>query len=319
MIHSYRFVIAYFLPLFVVVAANAQTQKAKQAPKEYRLQCIYRPGVAMNYTIVEQTSSERTFTNGEAKQYSRTVKYFATLRCIEATSTQSVVIVSLDSLQYSFAADGVLVEYDSQKDITPKNFADLNNYLGPLNRPFEITYSPYGDIIAIKGEQVQYWRDYFDDNKQDMDSVLYTIWSQSLGNQNLAHYGDVQKLRIPGTRKAIDSTWTAPLTLRLDGIVFSQNATTTLTGFDGVSYTIVSADTLQCLPQKAHVYGIPYVVDVMSGNSMAEVTTTLTNTGTITAVRYSANATATCTAGKETFDQRISTTTTTTLLGQYQW
>ena len=53
-------------------------------------------------------------------------------------------------------AEGKTIEYDSQTDITPKNFADLNNYIGPLNRPFTLTVSPYGEVSAIEGDEIEF-------------------------------------------------------------------------------------------------------------------------------------------------------------------
>lgn len=308
----------------VTVAASMGTyaQKTGQpssAGREYRLQALYRPGVAQSYEITETTSAVRTHSDSSKKQYDRMVKYYTTLRCIESSEGQATVVFNLDSLTYSFKAADKVVDYDSQKDITPKNFADLNNYIGPLNRSYEIKITPYGEVTSVKGEQIEFWRDYLNENKNDLDSVIYTIWMQSLENTNLLQYGDLQKRVIPGRRIAIDSSWAHQLTLRLDGVIYAEPTRSTFKEYAGGLYKIVCSDTINADPQTVHVYGIPYLSQLREGRAIVEHSVELSSTGTINEVTTKAQAWFKATVLNETYTQNVTTTTNWKLTGQYQW
>jgi Family of unknown function (DUF6263) len=307
--------------LFVIVA-GATAQKAGQttsAGREYRLQALYRAGVAQSYTITENTVATRTHSDSSTKTYSRDVTYYTTIRCIESNEGQATIVVNLDSLTYRFSSTDKTVEYDSQKDITPKNFADLNNYIGPLNRPFEMSVTPYGEVTTLKGEQVEFWRDYLTENKNDLDSVIYMIWMQSLDRENLLQYGDLQKRTIPGRRFAVDSSWKHRMQLRLDGVVFADTVSTTFKEYSGGLYKIVCTDTMSAAPQPIHVYGIPYISNLQEGKAVLDHTVELSSTGTINEVTSKVASWFRASVLNEIFTQNVTTTTSWKLTGQFQW
>ena len=230
------------------------------------------------------------------------------------------VVVNVDSMRYRFMADGRLVEYDSEKDVSPKNFSDINAYIGPLNRPFTLTVSPYGEVSALEGEQVEYWRDYLADNSSGIDSVTYLMWTQAISDENLLHYGDLQKRVVPGLTTGKDSTWNLTMTLRVDGVTYKGRTKATLTDVDGGLLTMTVSDTLQAVaPQPLRVYGVPYVVQLMEGHADVSHTLQMSRTGSIQQVD---NVASTWWKGRvlmEEFTQRVRTTTTWKLKGQYQW
>jgi hypothetical protein len=243
-----------------------------------------------------------------------------TVRCIEALDGVSKVVVNLDSLKYMFTSDGKEIAYDSQKDITPKNFADLNNYIGPLNRSFELTYSPYGEVTNISGDQIDFWREYLEQNAADLDSVLYTIWTQSLSRENLLHVGDLQKRSIPGLRKAVDSTWKHQLALRVDGMLYTGNVRSRLASYEGGLYHIITQDTLTAAPgQIVHTYNVPELVKVIDGSVTVNNTVLLSTAGTINEFTSILKGSSQLVAGREPFRQNTTSTLQWKLLGQYQW
>ncbi|MCX6141278.1 MAG: DUF6263 family protein [Candidatus Kapabacteria bacterium] len=306
----------------VSMAGMVVAQQSGTAPagREYRLQALYRSGIAQNYEVVEQTTVERTHSDSSQKTYERKVTYFVTVRCIESLDGIAKLVVNIDSLIYAFKAKGEQITYDSQKDITPKNFADLNNYIGPLNRTFELTVSPYGEVTKISGDQVEYWRDYLQQNSADLDTVVYSIWMQSLDRENLLQYGDLQKRVIPGLRKAVDSTWNHNLTLRIDGVVFDGKVTSRFASYAGGLYSLITKDTIPVRKkQVVHIYGIPYLSTVNDGGAIVDNTLTLSASGTINEVTTVTNAWFRAKILNEAFMHRITTTTQWKLTGQYQW
>ena len=250
--------------VMLIITGSAYAQKtgteSSSSGRAYRLQALYRAGVAQSYEITEQTTAERTHSDSSKKTYDRTVTYFTTIRCIESMDGISKLVVNIDSLRYRFSAGGQSIEYDSQQDITPKNFADLNNYIGPLNRPYTITVSPYGEVSNLEGEQIQFWRDYLAENTEGLDSVIYLIWSQSLDEENLYQYGDLQKRVIPGLRIQQDSTWDLNMTLRVDGVLYKGLTFGTFADYSGGVYSLTVKDTIPAVvDQSIHVYDVPYI------------------------------------------------------------
>ncbi|MBI2793788.1 MAG: hypothetical protein HYX66_03950 [Ignavibacteria bacterium] len=300
-------------------AFGQRTQASSSTGIAYRLQAQFHPGVAQAYEITETTSVIRTHSDSSKKSYGREVKYFATFRCIESHDGISTIVVNLDSLLYKFNSQGVDLAYDSQKDLTPKNFADLNNYFGPLNRPFNITVNSYGEVSKVEGEQIEFWRDYFIENKDGLDSVLYLIWMQSLDRENLLHYGDLQKRILPGRSYAIDSTWKSVLSMRIDGVVYSDTVTSKLAKYTGGYYEIITNDTIRALPQRIHVYGVPEISQLTDGYAGINNVLSLTTSGTVDEVVSVINAWFRASAGIETYTQNTTSTMKWKLTGQYQW
>lgn len=318
MVASQRFCLVLAAVCMAAVPTVAQTSGAPS--KQYRAQVIYTAGVAQSYEITEQTTATRWYSDSSQKNYDRTVTYFTTIRCIESMDGIARVVVNVDSMRYRFMADGRLVEYDSEKDVSPKNFSDINAYIGPLNRPFTLTASPYGEVSALEGEQVEYWRDYLADNSSGIDSVTYLMWTQAISDENLLHYGDLQKRVVPGLTTGKDSTWNLTMTLRVDGVTYKGRTKATLTDVDGGLLTMTVSDTLQAVaPQPLRVYGVPYVVQLMEGHADVSHTLQMSRTGSIQQVD---NVASTWWKGRvlmEEFTQRVRTTTTWKLKGQYQW
>lgn len=313
------------LAAFIAPSLSAQQTKpalAGVAPsgREYRLQALYRAGIAQSYEFTESTQVVRTHSDSSKKTYQRDVKYFMTIRCLESMKGIVSVVVNLDSLTYAFTQDGLSVTYDSQKDITPKNFADLNSYMGPLNRSFELTYSPYAEVTKIGGEQITWIRDYLKDNSADMDSVLALIWNQSVADENLLQLGDLQKRVIPGLKVAVDSSWKHQLGLRIEGIRYDDTVRSKFESYSGGFYVLRTKDTCDVRrEQRAHVYGVPYVTTVVDGQAAVDQTLSLASTGIIQTLTQHVDAWFRGKAANETFTQRITTQNTWKLTGQYQW
>jgi hypothetical protein len=309
------------------VTVHTSAQQPQQAPtagapsgRQVKLQPLYRAGIAQSYIATETTKGERRHSDGAVKPYERTVTSYLTLRCLETSDGFSTVLVNIDSLTYTFKDGDLAITYDSQKDITPKNFADLTGYMGSLNRSFELFYSPYGDVTKIAGDNITWMREYLDSNAIGADSVMMMIWTQSVADEALLQIGDMNKRIIPGSRMAVDSTWKRPFLLRTDGVIFRDTVRTRFAEITGGVYRMQANDTIAVVTgQKCHIYGVPYVSTVSSGSAVIDHTTDLTTTGTINAVRQKITALIRCTAFNETYDLALISTMEWKLTGQYQW
>lgn len=310
----------------VVCCANvvlyAQSKPSAQPPvfKEFRLQAAYRAGVAQSYEVREKTFIERRHSDSSLRNYEREVLTYMTVRCVESVDNVARVIVTADSIIYKFTAGPSIISYDSQRDRAPKAFPDLNNYLGTLNRSFEITYSPYGEITKISGEQVDFWKDYIQQNVSDLDTLISTIWLQSLSNENLAQLGDIQKRIVPGTKKTLDSSWKHPLAYRIDGVMYEGNARSTFKSYEGGVFTIATQDTIPVrTSQPLHVLEIPDLVTCLDGQAVVNSTLTLSTAGILNGLDAEIKARFRGRVGNEIFTQSVTTTQSWKLVKQYQW
>jgi len=308
--------------LFASATTLAIAQSAGEAPRgrEYRLQALYRPGIAQSYEITEVDTVVRIHSDSTTRSYTRTVVYFATARCTESMEGFSTVTVNLDSMQYAFTSEGVSITYDSQKDVMIKQFADLMNYVGPLNRQPDIKYNAYGDVLSVKGEQLEWMRDYLKESGDGLDSVMALIWNQSVEDPNILQYADIQKRVLPGKKVAVDSSWNHKFQLRLDGVVFAGDVRSKLAGYSGGLYMASLQDTIDAIPnQSIHVYGVPYIATVLEGNAVLDHNVDLAATGTINQVTSKAKARFKARAYNEVFTHEVTSVTTWKLTGQYQW
>lgn len=321
MIHRMLIIVAMFM---VASASWAQERTAASSKassgREYRLQAMYRAGIAQNYEVTETTSVVRTHSDSSKKTYTRKVTYMMTVRCTENMNGFASLTANIDSLTYVFTANGDTVAYDSQKDITPKNFADLNNYVGPMNRSLEMKVNSYGEIQSVGGEQVDWIRAYLSDNAADIDSVLSLIWAQSVEDPNLLQYADLQKRVLPGLRMAVDSSWKHRMSLRVDGVIYDGQAKSVFDSYSGGLYILRTTDTIAAVkPQRIHVYGVPYISEVLDGAAAISHEVDLASTGTINKVESNVKAWFKARATNEVFTQHVQSNTTWTLTGQFQW
>ncbi len=313
-----------FLAVLACVSLATAQEKGSSnkpaPPREYRLQALYRPGVAQSYTVDIRDTASRMHSAGAAKGYDRNVRLYLTVRCIESSDNVSKVVVNVDSLTYAFTSEGVSVTYDSQIDIAPKNFLDLNNYLGILNRSAEITYNPYGEAKAVGGDNLVWIRDYLAENASDVDSVRSMIWNQAVSDAGVLHVADLQKRVIPGKRIAVDSSWKHSYSLRVDNIDIAATVRTTFATYGGGVYTLRTVDTVKAQPGTPfHVYGISDVSRVVDGSVAIDATVDLTTTGIINRVVQRSHARIRGRIGNEVYTTESKSTVTWTLQGQYQW
>jgi hypothetical protein len=302
------------------VAQEKGSSTKPTPPREYRLQSLYRPGIAQLYIADIRDTVVRTHGASTSKSYTRYVRLFMTLRCIESSDNISKVLANVDSLMYEFTADDKMVTYDSQKDIAPKNFLDLNNYLGILNRTAEITYNPYGEVKAVGGDNLEWIRDYLSENLADIDSVTSTIWNQSVSDFGVLHIADLQKRVVPGRRIAVDSSWRHAYALRCDNIEFPGIVKSTFSNYGNGVYTITTVDTLQAKPDTPfHVYGISELSRVVDGTVALNCALDLTTTGTINRVEQQSHAKIRARVGNDMFTTESRSTIVWSLQGQFQW
>lgn len=316
-------ILAFLATIWCAAPALSQRQgnatAAAPSGRMYRLETIYTAGVAQNYELVEKSSVVRTHSDGSQKTYSREVKQYITLRAIESMNGISKVVANLDSLEYHFSTEGATVEYNSQVDVTPKTFPDLNTYIGPLNRTFTMSVNSYGEVNSIEGEDISFWRDYIKENSSDLDSITTLIWEQSLSDDNLLQMADIQKRIIPGLKVGVDSTWAHELALRINGVLFKSSVKSKLAQNTGGLYVISTTDTVRAQPQQIRTQGIPAISHLINGWAAVNSELTLRNTGVLEELQTKVKASYQAKVQMETYTEEVTATYTWKLTGQYQW
>lgn len=312
--------LAFLSPAIAFAQSSKQIDKSGAQARLYRLNPVYRAGIAQNYVLTENTIASRLYKDSTVKDYTRSVKTFVSIRCIESLEGFVTVVVNIDSMIYSFTSDGITITHDTQTDITPKNFADLSLYLAPLNRSYNVSYNAYGEVTKVAGEQLAEIREYLNEYGYDMDSTMRLIWDQGLGDDNLLMIGDIQKRIIPGRRIAMDSSWSHDISVFADGVLYRSPVRSTLKNFDAGNFSLITHDTVYAAEQfRTHFYGIPYIATVLDGKGILHTNFTLSQMGTIQGLTITLDARIRARALSEEFTQTIRTAWEWALEGQYQW
>jgi hypothetical protein len=132
--------------------------------------------------------------------------------------------------------------------------------------------------------------------------------------------GDLQKRTIPGLRRAVDSSWSHKLALRIDGTLYNGNVRSRLASYEGGLYHIITQDTLTANPdQTVHTYNVPVLATVLDGTMTTNSTVLLSTAGTINEFTSISKGILHLQAGREPITQSITSTMQWKLLGQYQW
>ena len=224
------------IPILTLVLAFSFSVSQAFADKEkenekvtYRLRYKYPMSVTNVYKMVENTSVTRQYKDSTSLKYERTVNYFYTIKQLVKMDDNFVKVhVTLDSLQYSFKDGDALFEFDSQSEAQGSiNFDDLNDYLIPLSKEFDMTYSPYGEVIKVEGGNLDNLIQYIKKaTSEQMDSLDQQYWLNMLSLNRLQYIVDPIKLTVPSTPATKDSVWLSTPLYCVDGIYFKDTVST---------------------------------------------------------------------------------------------
>ena len=181
---------------------------------------IYR-----TYKLNEATEISRTYSDNSVKTYKRDDEIYFTLTYRNPPSHGFFKVdVSVDSMIYKFTEGEATIEFNSNSDQNkPIHFKDLEAWGVPVGRAFEMTYSSYKDVAKLEGEDLEWLRNYINEQgKGIVDTLTNFIWLQGISEERLTYITDLYKVYIPDKWIPKDSVWTSPFDYQINGIPFQD-------------------------------------------------------------------------------------------------
>lgn len=315
-----------YMRLFVAAALLSVSVEAFAQSGEtttlYPLYSTYKAGNVRSYVFKEETNIERTHSDSSTRNFKREITYFISQVAPKSPEDGfATVHTTIDSMIYRFSEGNSVVEYNSMRDKQPNlAFLDLLYSTIPHNRTFEMVISPYGDVAQVKGEMVDWLREYTaEKGKNVLAPIQKFLWLDGISDNNLKHYGDLAKGIIPHGNIARDSVWQTSVSFRMSSIDFSGMANTRISNVNKSSYRLeATADNLLAQPAETRVYGITEMVRLNSGRGSANLTIDL-DEDRIRRAEIQGTSEINVTISKETFRDKISSNLSWTLTGQTQW
>jgi hypothetical protein len=282
----------------------------------------HKAGELHNYVFSEETQIKRVHSDGSERQFKREIiYYFSQVAPKPAIDGFANVITTVDSMRYRFTEDGNIVEYHSTQPEKPNlKFFDLLYATVPMNRTFEMTISPYGDVAKVSGEMVEWLREYTTVQGKDILAPIQKfLWLDGISDNNLRHFGDLSKGIIPNGKVKRDSIWDKNISFRMNNIDFSGLAKANVTSVREGLYTIhATADELSATPGETRLYGITEMLKLNTGKGKTEFTVELSE-NEIRRMEARSTSVLNATIQKETFNEYITQNLSWKLTGKTQW
>ena len=221
------------------------------------------------YKFNEVTEVTRTYSDGSQKNYKRDITYYFTQFIPDLPKDEfNTVKVSIDSLLYKFQVSDAVFEWNSQIDtLAPPNFPDLNAVSIALGRDYDMIYSPYGELVKIEGEKLDWLKNYIVvEGKDRLDSLKKIIWLRGISSEHLKFLTDLQKRIIQPGKVRRDSIWTSPINIQLDEVNYFDTSKTRITDYDAgyISLETKMSD-LRPVQENIRLYDISQVANSIDG------------------------------------------------------
>ncbi len=292
---------------------EAKSGAQDQLPPAYILKGIFRTHIYNNYLYSDTTIVRRTYVDSTELSYKRIVNYYLTIFQPDPPDSKGFwkIDVSIDSIHYVFEEGDTRYEFTSLENFDPKvfNFDDFKTVSIPMSKEFTIEYSPYGEIVKIEGERLDYFRDYVEKSFKDSpDSISYYYWTDGLSDERLAHIADVFKIIYPINPVYQDSLWTTPIYMNIDGIIVRDTIVGKVKGLYDNNYVIEGMLTQSfILPKKVKFYNLPYLDWTLSiTKSIGSFAQYLSTSGTMKEMKINLDLEIEAGRPKQVFTQSIS-------------
>ncbi|MBI5325646.1 MAG: hypothetical protein HZB41_10340 [Ignavibacteriae bacterium] len=250
-------------------------ENKKEEVEKFKPKVIYHTNAYRVYKYTETTNVKRIYSDSSTKEFKRVLTYFMTITIFNKPENgfETLKIV-IDSMLYKLTDADKVYEFNSQADqIKPVKLKDLEAMSVPLNRQFEMTYSPYGEVAKIESPDIEEVIDYIksEDAKfgtNSKDELKNLIWFDGLSDNRLKHITDLQKIVFQQVPMAKDSIWHSPFTIEIDGKDFIDTVDSKIVEYNNGNITIESkTKNLKAIPKDSYFFGVtkPAHIDSVKG------------------------------------------------------
>lgn len=309
--------------------AGKSSSRPDAAMRKYSIYVDWKDRVAHSYSITSKTKVKRVYRDNIEKNYQRDVNYFVTMSSNGTENGFIKLQCNIDSIRYTFIEGNTTLYYDSQHDektTIKTEFPDLTSTFGMMNHQFQFLVSPYGEVAKVTGigqaGDLDWLKKFIVDGGDALDTLQKTLWYSVMSDENLKMVADISKGLIAGKMQIkADSVWTRPISIRLDGLNFTDTAKVQVASHtkENIVISANSSDLYPVLPQETRMFGIPGFGKVLSGKGSGTIRLDMTPRGTIKKQELNYTADIEASYNLEKFKENIQTTVSCTLLGQFKW
>lgn len=246
--------------------SNDEEEEIKEAPR-YKITANYPLLIVHKYILDLNSEVERTYSDSTKLKYTRDIRYFISFYAPEKPNDgiQSIR-VSLDSMIYKFDGAGKSIDYFTQDEEAgpPFSHSDYERSSVPLGIQYEITYSPYNEVIKVSGDKLERKINYLTDEKTGIrDSIRRAYWTRGLDQFHLSFIGNIHKSILPDYSVGIDSTWKKTADVELEHVRYRDSVEFKLKDFTVQNY-IIEGKTFDIAHEQdpTLIYDIPKFVEI---------------------------------------------------------
>lgn len=311
-----------------ITTSNSISQEDNDEDKEevmtYRVDFFIPPTIRNHYSYNEKTEVLRTYSDSSTFSYSRDITYFFDVKEPSVPKDGFTTLeISLDSVHYKFTKGDFEYFYNSQS-IEPGNFKiyDYLSNIVPMGQFFTMTYSPYGNISNIEGEELEFFlQNSIIDKKDAFEPIDYFLWKDGLSDNRLIHISDFKKVHYPNYRLAEDSTFISPIEFQLNHINIKDTVKMTFEDISAGYMTFGgSLSDVEFDNDQIHVEGIDnYLVNIKDVNAKGTIETILSPRGTPEETTLIVEMLINAEVKVEKFSEKVNSTMKWELLGQWEY
>lgn len=294
--------------------------KSSAAPG-IKLKLNFPTSVRHIYQMSDTTVVYRTYSDSSTKKYTREYEFSMTERQLSDPEKGFYKIdVSIDSLNYRFKDGEAVYDFNSQADNPGAlTFEDLVVNSVPLGKDFEMTYSPYGEVIKIEGERLDWLKNYIEEEGKGLpDTVLKFFWLDGISLNHLKYVADTKKLIYPVYQVNVDSSWKSPFDFMINGMYYSDTAYAKITKIgDGEIHIQSKLNNIRALDKYGKFYNIKgQLLQIVKSQGTGYYNLVLSSKGTIKKAELVTNVDITVKVNRDVFTERISSKVVWDLLKQ---
>jgi len=289
----------------------------------YRVDFWMPPTVRHHYSYTEKSDISRTYSDGSVMTYSREVTFFFDVKAPNPEKDGFLTLnISIDSMHYKYVKGDYTYSYNSQGDL-PGNFG-LQDYTAnavSLSKFFNVTYSPYGNISKLEGEELEMHRESIKNKKDSFKPVDYYLWSVGAASPRLIQITDMKKIQYPAFRLAEDSTFKSPLFIQLNHIDLKDTVEMTLNEVSsGMMYFSGNFNNPEMLTRTARFEDITdQLVEIDNVKAKGRIASELTPRGTPDKTEIDITMEVSGKINREIFSEVVKSKMVWQLLGQWEY
>ena len=290
---KYRiFIILMILLATVQLTAQENPTGDKEVYRPVKFLPIHRfpLGILHVYRYTDTTEVTRYLPDSTQMSYKRILTHYFTLKRVNPDKNGFMTLeVSFDSTRYYLKEGRAELYWDSQDDKAGGiNMQDLKYATVPLGHYFDMTFSPYGEIAKIAGENIDWYFNYLNKYSDQLnDSVEKFIWYDGMSIKRIGQITNLRKINFPEEKMPVDSTWTTPFEIQVNNIDFIDTVKAKISKIeDGYMIIEADADSLRALKGNYLFYNIKdMLLPVLKSKGTGKYVITLTPRGNIEKAR----------------------------------